>query len=455
MRKSRSECDGRTNPGQGVTRRGLLLGASASALGLSASAVNAQATEARWWESIFDQTPRAQRRRAARPEPEELNDLRPDATPWRSTVMLRQMDEAIARYQHIVSEGGWHEIPTGRTLRPGDEDKRVPYVRRRLIIEGDLPPAGRSHDYSYTFDARLEAGLKEFQRRYGVRVTGRIDRPTLAQMNVSAYQRLEQLRLNQRRIRDLLEEKIDGNRYVLVNVPAYQLEAVEDEIVRLRHRVIVGKPDRQTPSIRTTIRGLNFFPYWRVPDSVAKLDLIPRLIQEPEYLYEQQIRAFEGFGGPEVNTTNIDWRSVDPAKVKFRQEPGPQNALGLVRIDMPNEHIVYMHDTPMKSLFNQSGRAFSAGCVRVQEVFQLVEWIARYEPGWERPGRVHEVIAAGEALDVKLSKPIPVIFSYVTAWAEADGRAEFRPDIYSRDGSREFVGESDPEAPQLPYALAP
>src|SRR5690606_19099817 len=198
-----------------------------------------------------------------------------------------------------------------------------------------------------------------------------------------------------------------------------------------------------------------FFPYWRVPDSVAKLDLIPRLIQEPEYLYEQKIRAFEGFGGPEVDTTAIDWRMVNPEKVKFRQEPGPQNALGLVRIDMPNEHIVYMHDTPMKSLFDQTGRAFSAGCVRVQEVFLLVEWIARYEPGWEQPGRVQEVIASGEAHDVKLTKPIPVFFTYLTAWAEADGRAEFRPDIYGRDGSRELVFERDPEAPSVPYALAP
>ena len=441
--------------GEGVTRRGLLLGASASVLGLSASAVNAQATEARWWESIFDPQVKTHRRRPPVREAVEPDELRPDATPWRSQIMLRQMDEAIARYQHIVSQGGWHEIPPGRTVLPGDEDKRVPYVRRRLIIEGDLPPAGRSHDLSYSFDERTSTGLREFQRRYGMRVTGRIDRATLGQMNVSAYQRLEQLRLNQRRIRDLLEEKVDGNRYVLVNVPAYQAEAVEDDIVRLRHRVIVGKPDRQTPSIRTTIRGLNFFPYWRVPDSVAKLDLIPRLIQEPEYLYEQKIRAFEGFGGPEVDTTAIDWRMVNPEKVKFRQEPGPQNALGLVRIDMPNEHIVYMHDTPMKPLFDQTGRAFSAGCVRVQEVFLLVEWIARYEPGWEQPGRVQEVIASGEAHDVKLTKPIPVFFTYLTAWAEADGRAEFRPDIYGRDGSRELVFERDPEAPSVPYALAP
>jgi len=454
MRKTRFNNRSTSNLDKRITRRSLVLGTGASVLGLSASAVNAQATEARWWESIFDSSPSARRRRPSEPRPEVLNDLRPDATPWRSDLMLRQMDAAIARYQSIVSEGGWTPVPNGRTLRPGEDDERVPYVRRRLIISGDLNSYGSSYDLSYNFDSRLEAAVRRFQESFGLRISGRIDPPTVAQMNVSAHARLEQLRLNQRRIRELMQERAE-DRYVLVNVPAYQLEAVEGHAVHLRHRVIVGKPDRATPSIRTTIRGLNFFPYWRVPDSVARLDLIPRLIQEPDYLQKEQIRAFNGWGGPEIDTSSIDWRHVDPAKVKFRQDPGPQNALGLVRIDMPNEHIVYMHDTPMKPLFNQRGRAFSAGCVRVQDVFELVEWIARNEPGWERPGRVREVIAAGQALDVTLTRPIPVLFAYITAWAEADGRVEFRPDIYGRDGSREFAGERDSEAPPPPYTLAP
>ena len=152
--------------------------------------------------------------------------------------------------------------------------------------------------------------------------------------------------------------------------------------------MIAGKPERQTPSVRATIKALNFFPYWRVPESVATLDLIPRLVKEPEYLQKEQIRVLTGsYNGPEVDPVNIDWRQADGAKLRFRQDPGPQNALGLVRLDMPNEHGVYMHDTPMKPLFGSRGRAFSAGCVRVQDVFTLAEWVARYEPGWERPGR--------------------------------------------------------------------
>ncbi|MCL4764648.1 MAG: L,D-transpeptidase family protein [Hyphomicrobiaceae bacterium] len=454
MRKQGSELQSTSKLGKCITRRSLVLGAGAGALGLSASAVNAQTTEARWWESIFDSTAGARRRGPSEPRPEALNDLRPDATPWRSDVMLSQMDAVIARYQKIVSQGGWLPVPGGRLLRPGDDDERVPYVRRRLIISGDLGSGGSSYDLSYGFDGRLEDAVKRFQESFGLRTTGRVDQPTIAQLNVPAHARLEQLRLNQRRIRELLQGRVE-DRYILVNVAAFQLEAVEGHQVRLRHRVIVGKPDRQTPSIKASVRGLNFFPYWRVPDSVATLDLIPRLVKEPDYLMKEQIRAFNGYGGPEIDTTAIDWRQVDPAKVKFRQDPGPQNALGLVRIDMPNEHIVYMHDTPMKPLFNQRGRAFSAGCVRVQDVFELVEWIARYEAGWEQPGRVRDVIAAGQPLDVTLTRPVPVYFTYITAWAEADGRAEFRPDIYGRDGSRELVGERDPEAAPPPYTLAP
>ena len=300
--------------------------------------------------------------------------------------------------------------------------------------------------------------MRRFQFNHGLRVSGRVDKPTLLALNIPAQARLQQLRINLARIRDLLGQRVE-DRYVLVNVPSFQLEAVEHHQVELRHRVIAGKPERPTPSVHATIRALNFFPYWRVPESVATLDLIPRLIKEPEYLQKEQIRVLTGsFNGPEIDATNIDWRMADANKVKFRQDPGPQNALGLVRLDMPNSEGVYMHDTPMKPLFNQRSRAFSAGCVRVQDVFTLAEWVARYEPGWERPGRAREILEGGQAVDVVLTRPVPVYFAYITAWAEANGSIQFRPDIYGRDGLRELVGshERDPaEGPAPPWTLAP
>jgi murein L,D-transpeptidase YcbB/YkuD len=439
--------------GTGTTRRRLLTTAGSLALALAAGAGRAHAqSDGSWIEKMFASPGSRGATSEKRERPVEvLNDLRASAMPWRSDEMLAAIDAAIAGYQKIVQSGGWPMVPGERMLRPGDDDDRVPVLRLRLRASGDLVARG-SEGSSY--DNAVEAAVKRLQERHGIRVTGRVDRPTLAQLNITASARLEQLRLNRRRIGELLQGRIE-DRYILVNTAAFQLEAVEAYEVRQRHRVIVGKPDRQTPSIKATVRSLNFFPFWRVPDSVASLDLIPRLQREPDYLQKEQIRVFNGVNGPELDASQIDWRLADPTKIKFRQDPGPQNALGLVRIDMPNPDIVYMHDTPMKPLFTQRGRAFSAGCVRVQDVFKLVEWIARYEPGWDGEGRAADVIAAGQPLDVTLTRPVPVYFTYITAWAEPDGRVEFRPDIYGRDGSRDLAGERDPDAPPPPQTLTP
>jgi murein L,D-transpeptidase YcbB/YkuD len=305
----------------------------------------------------------------------------------------------------------------------------------------------------------MDGALRRYQENNGLRVTGRADRATLQALNTPADARLAQLRINLQRLRDLVSSHRGEDRYILVNAAAFQLEAVDRHEVEQRHRVIVGKPERQTPTVRATIRALNFFPYWRVPESVATLDLIPRLVKEPEYLQQERIRVLTGsYNGAEIDSTAIDWRQQDASRLRFRQDPGPQNALGLVRIDMPNEHGVYMHDTPLKQLFNQRGRAFSAGCVRVQDVFELVEWIAKYETGWGEPGRTQDVIATGQALDMNLTRPLPVYFTYITAWAEPDGRIVFRPDIYNRDGVRDLVAsnEGDPEDGPAPrWTLAP
>lgn len=370
--------------------------------------------------------------------------------------MLQAIQGAIARYEQIEQRGGWQPIPGTRMIRPGDDDERVVQARRRLAVTGDLK-SGSSN--SFNFDPELEAAVRRFQERHGLRVSGRIDAPTIQAMNVPARVRIEQLRLNQRRIDELIGQRVE-DRYVLVNVPAFQLEAVYQNVVELRHRVIAGKPERQTPQVKAHIKALNFFPYWRVPESVAQLDLIPRLQKEPDYLQKEQIRVLTGaYNGPEVDATVIDWRQVDPKQIRFRQDPGPQNALGLVRLDMPNEHGVYMHDTPMKPLFGQRARAFSAGCVRVQDVFALAAWVARDEPGMDRQ-KIDEILSSGTAADVNLKFPMPVYFTYISAWAEQDGRVEFRPDIYGRDGQRELSGDRDrdPDAPPLPsgiQALAP
>ena len=416
-----------------------------------------------WWEGMTGggaRDSRTQRPDAERPDhkPEALEDLRPDPTPWRSDVMVDAMGAAIEYYQKIVASGGWPMVPAGRMMRAGDDDPRVPVLRKRLRISGDLAAKSQYYD-SENFDAELEAGVRRFQLRNGVRPTGRIEQSMYPVLNITAAERLDQLKLNFDRLRALMGGGIE-DRYVFVNVPAFQLEAVERHEVQLRHRVIVGRTERQTPEVRATIKALNFFPFWRVPDSVAMLDLVPRLQKEPEYLENETIRVYNGYNGPELDPRQVDWRSPQVVNFKFKQDPGEKNALGLVRIDMSNEFGVYMHDTPMKKLFEQRSRSFSAGCVRVQDVFQLAEWIARHEVGWEQPGRVREVLNGGQALDLNLTRPLPVYFAYITAWAEpSTGKIEFRPDIYGRDGAAARGGsDRDPnEAPPpgADKALAP
>jgi murein L,D-transpeptidase YcbB/YkuD len=414
-----------------------------------------------WWDGIQsfgtpDFTGKRQTERTPI-KPDVVNDLRPGSVPLRSDEMVAFIDKAIVQYQAIVNKGGWPKIPGNRMMRPGDDDERLPIVRRRLRATGELRGSGSGFE-DYNFDSTTEDAVRRFQERHGLRVSGRVDQPTLAALNVSADERLQQLELNRQRIFALLQQPLE-ERYVLVNSPAFQLEAVDRYEVAQRHRVVVGRQQRETPDLRATIKALNFFPHWRVPDSVAQLDVFPRLVKEPDYLEKEKIRVvMNDFNGPEIDATAVDWTTADPSKVKLRQEPGPQNALGLVRIDMQNEHGVYMHDTPLKTLFDQRARAFSAGCVRVQDVFKLVSWIAQYEPGWENPGQVDAVIEAGLPVDVQLTRPIPVYFAYITAWAEQNGQVQFRTDIYNRDG-QPFAAAAqviDPDAPPLPSGgLAP
>jgi murein L,D-transpeptidase YcbB/YkuD len=426
------------------------------------AAAPAALAQASWLEQAFSSSSRPEPVRPAaqgeRKPAQDLNDLRPDRTPMRSQEMIDALEGAIARYQAIVSKGGWPVIPGTQPIHPEDSDDRMALLYRRLAISGEWKRRPSESLFGVDYSEGMEEAVRRFQESNGLRVTGRVDRQTLQALNVPAIARLAQLRINLQRLRELTAQRIE-DRYVLVNAAAFQLEAVERGQVELRHRTIVGKVERPTPTVRATIRALNFFPYWRVPESVATLDLIPRLVTQPEYLQQEKIRVLNGsYNGPEIDATSIDWRQADGKRLRFRQDPGPWNALGFVRIDMPNTEGVYMHDTPMRHLFNQRWRAFSAGCIRVQDVFTLVEWIAKYEPGWKEPGRTQEILASGQALDLTLKNPVPVYFTYITAWAELDGRVIFRPDMYGRDGVRELTASNDRdpgEAPPTRFTLAP
>ncbi len=347
--------------------------------------------------------------------------------PMLSTESMIAMQSAIAKYEYVVSRGGWRTIPPGRNMSVGSRGDRVVMLRDRLAITGDLQQVSAE---SGRFDASLDEAVRRFQLRMGIPATGVVDPKTLETLNVPARDRLRTLQVNLPRIAEL-SKGLQG-RFVVVNIPAAEIEAVEDGFVYSRHVGIVGKPDRQTPVISSKISELNFNPFWTVPASIVRKDLLPKLREDPGYLQRMNMRVHTEFGGPEVDPSNIDWNVVEEDTYLFRQDPGRINSMGTVKINFPNKHAVYLHDTPTKSLFSEAARLFSSGCVRVDKVHVLTEWLLRGQEQWDR-GAIDQVASAGERLDVVLEKPVPLRIVYLTAWAKADGGVSFREDIYDRD----------------------
>jgi murein L,D-transpeptidase YcbB/YkuD len=350
--------------------------------------------------------------------------------PFVSEASVAALEQAIQRYRQIVAAGGWPLTTQKVTLRQGDRSAEIATMRRHFIIEGDLPPG--SGDGS-TFDQAFLAGLSRFQIRNGLRVSGFVDQRTLAALGVTAEERLRQLETNLTRLQSLMSIN-KAPRYVLVNVPAFVAQAVDHGNLALDSNVVVGKPARATPRVDAKIVEINFYPTWSVPDMVARNDLIPAIRKDPSYFYDEHFSVMRDWKTPPLDPATVDWASPEVVSYKFRQDPGPQNALGVVRINMPNKYSVYMHDTPLKRLFSQSARAFSSGCVRVEKVQELAAWLLSAQKGWTLE-KVQAQIDSGEKLDVKLAAPVPVHFVYLTAFAGANGLAQFRPDIYGRDSS--------------------
>lgn len=356
--------------------------------------------------------------------------------PFVSEASITALEAAIARYQQIAAAGGWPMVGDNATLRPGDTSADIATIRKHLMIEGDLPGGNAGNP---NFDAEFLEGLARFQIRNGQRVSGFVDSRTLAALNVPAAERVKQLETNLARVKELM--KINrAPRYVLVNVPAFVAQAVEKGDLALDSNVVAGKPARATPEVSAQIVEINFFPTWTVPEIVAQQDLIPKIRKDPSYFANEHFSVMTDWNAKPLDPATVDWNSPQVVRYRFRQDSGTFNALGVVRINMPNKHSVYMHDTPLKQLFSQSVRAFSSGCVRVERVLDLVAWLLA-PVGWT-PERVQTAASDGERLDVKLKAPVPVHFVYLTAFATPTGVVEFRPDIYGRDGVGD--GADDP-----------
>jgi len=341
------------------------------------------------------------------------------------------VQQSIIDYQNIVAQGGWPEVPATKKLQLGVSDPDVQALRKRLMVSGDLSQRAGISD---AFDTYVDAAVKRFQARHGLPADGVMGQYTYAAMNVSAPIRLGQLETNLTRLQ--AQAGTLGDRYVNVNIPAAQVEAVENDRVVLRHTAIVGKVDRQSPLVNSKINEIVINPYWNAPVSIVRKDIIPLMRKNPNYLKDNHIRLFAP-DGTEVDPMSIDWSTEEAAKYRFRQDPGAINAMASVKINFPSPDGVYMHDTPQQSLFGKLMRFDSSGCVRVQNVRDLVTWILRDTPGWDRQ-RFEQTIKSGANTPVPVTNPVPVYFTYVTAWSTGDQVTQFRDDIYGKDGAQEL-----------------
>jgi len=348
-----------------------------------------------------------------------------------SPQTISYTEQAIELYRGIVAQGGWQPVPATKKLQLGVSDADVVPLRKRLMVSGDLP---QNAGLSQAFDSYVDTALKRFQTRHGLPADGVTGKYTYSAMNVSAPVRLGQLETNLVRLRSM--GGFLGERYVMVNIPAQQVEAVENGRVVLRHAAIVGKIDRQTPIVNSKINEIIVNPYWNAPVSIVRKDIIPLMRKDPNYLKDSHIRLLAP-DGSEVDPMTVDWSTEDAVKYRFRQDPGANNAMASVKINFPSPDGVYMHDTPQQSLFGKLMRFDSSGCVRVQNVRDLVTWILRDTPGWDRQ-HFEAAIKTGESTPVAVTNPVPVYFTYISAWSTGPGVVQFRDDIYGRDGVDEL-----------------
>jgi murein L,D-transpeptidase YcbB/YkuD len=363
----------------------------------------------------------------------EWESTPPKGYPTLSKANVTASQAAIKRYTAIVAAGGWKPLPDVQ-LQSGSNHPAVAVLRERLVLSGDL----RERSNSENFDFYVDKAVKRYQASNGLAPTGVVDKRTIASLNVTAASRLKQLKLNLTRLSDLA--KSAGKKYVLVNIPAAQIEAVENDRIVTRHAGVVGKPDRPTPILKSAIHELNFNAVWHLPPTVIEKDLVPKgqemAKRGQSVLVKYGIDAYGG-DGKKLDPTKVNWSSPIAKGLTYRQQPGPENPLGFVKINFNNTHSVYMHDTPSQSLFGRNFRAASSGCVRVHGVDQLAAWLMA-EQGW-KPEHVTQMKESGERLDVKLRKPVPLYFAYITAWATEDGLVQFRRDLYQQDGIGEKV----------------
>jgi murein L,D-transpeptidase YcbB/YkuD len=341
--------------------------------------------------------------------------------------LYRDLKAALARYRAIAAAGGWPRIEPGPALKLGMTDPRVRRLRTRLRATGDL--TGSDPQHAEHFDADLMDAVERFQRRHGLAEDGVVGPATLAAMNVPVTRRIDQLRVNLERAR-WVQRDLPAD-FVLVDIAGFRAYLVRGGKVTWTARVQVGKTYRETPVFRDAIEYVVFNPTWTVPPGILRKDIVPQAREDPDIIRQKGLKVLTR-EGTEVDPDSVDWSAADGFPYVLRQDPGPDNALGRVKLMFPNEHLVYLHDTPSKDLFEREQRTASSGCIRVERPLELVELVLSGTEGWDR-AQIDQVIDSQRTTRVDLAEPLPVLILYWTAQVLDDGRVSFRRDVYARD----------------------
>jgi murein L,D-transpeptidase YcbB/YkuD len=336
-----------------------------------------------------------------------------------------RLRQALKTYSELQARGDWPALPAKAKFRPGAKGKDVALLRRRLVLTGDL---SADKENGETYDKDVVEAVKHFQVRHGLAATGTMSPQTLAAMNVPVERRVRQIKGSLERLASL--DFAFPQRYVVLNIPANTIEAVADGKVERRFTAVVGSRDHESPELTSAINQVVLHPAWNLPLSITKNEIIPKMRRDPRYLSRMHMHAFAG--DREINPAKVDLSADRTPNFSIRQDAGAWNALGAVKIDMPNRQAVYMHDTNNKNVFDAKYKFLSHGCARVQNVRDLATWVLQGVPGWDRAA-LDSAIAEGEHREVKLQKKIPIAWVYLTAWVKRDGSVQFRDDIYGRD----------------------
>ena len=351
-----------------------------------------------------------------------LDILKPTTPTYQNLVL------ALAKYRLIAERGGWNSVADGTSLRLGDRDPRVAQLRRRLQAEGTaLLEAAPEADY---FDDGLEQAIIGFQSRYRLDTDGVVGRQTLAAMNVPVERRIGQIRVNLERARVLRDIPPTA---VVVDIAGFEVALFRDGQRLLTSRAVVGRPYRSTPVFRDVITHLEINPTWTVPPTIFKKDVLPAIKQDIGYLKTKNMQVIT-MQGVQVDPATVDWQLYPQQGFPYmiRQTPGPHNALGRLKLMFPNEHMVYLHDTPSRELFKRSERTFSSGCIRVENIEQLAELLLDDPQLWNLAA-IDAAIDSRETRRVSLRQPMPIYLAYWTVQVQADGEVQFKHDPYDRD----------------------